>query len=138
MISAIFGPGRYFLGDPLFCIEDELFDELFGNGDLNKGVHTIRGGAKIVIDGTLCEDGVFMDSVGTAYHVQTACIALIPEELWDPRKSKARKDMGRIIDTRSSISFSAVEGTFTVGFDNTQIVIETYDETYDDDCYDES
>jgi len=121
--------GIYFLGDPCYAVPGDLWSELL----LSCGsfleypvgeVTSQRGEFEVLSFGT-GGDGVFSDTLGCTYPVDSGMIGLTPGELaqcgnntldWPPRM-----DLGRFVSFADDFTCSVEDGVLTFG----DIVIDT-------------
>ena len=151
-MKAVFGPGKYYLGDICYVMADEIYKGVWG-GDHNyeDGWFPIwkdtPGSQRFAVSRTAYGDGEYFDNLGRSYPVDAGVIGIVPELLWksgvDPTKC------GIVLEIKDKLIFEAEGGIFTVTADNEQFTIDTknqpeldeegeslgYDEeeTYEDD-----
>jgi hypothetical protein len=76
-----FPAGKYYVGDPCYVLEDEIYDPVVGYG--TDGFHT-NGTQVIGYFGTWAGDGCYKGTNGKDYGVDAGIIGIVPAELMRP------------------------------------------------------
>lgn len=128
-ITATFGPGKYYLGDTCYVLDDNIYHGIWGDkyGFDDGLIHTPHG--DYVVASTAYGDGTFEDdsTEGIIYGVDAGSIGLVPLSL--ATKEKPGIKHGRVIDVKNKIIFNAQNGQFHVTWDDRHsLTINTGDE----------
>lgn len=126
--SASFGPGKYYLGDICYVMKEDVYDKVWGDKhNFESGVHDAEG-VKFAVAGTAYGDGTYKGSDGKEYGVDAGVIGIVPEALWDVEKAKRADELGKVLDVKKLLNFSAHDGVFNISADGELITINTKEE----------
>jgi len=98
--AATMPPGRYYVGDLCYVIEDawgEVCDFMFAGKGNNEGQFTLKDGRTIVIYGTRYGDGTYESNLGTRHSVDAGVIGAMLESQCD-KKYEHIAELGAFID----------------------------------------
>lgn len=120
MISNIFAPGTYYIGDPCYVIADDKWDDfcdylaiaerLDGSG----GVFEFEG-HKVFAANTALGDGSYTDNNGHEYGVDAGLIGIIPIELCIKTPPDELDVVGRVVTFDVAVVPSCGDGVFYFG-----------------------
>ena len=89
-------PGDYYLGDPFYVIDDELWGDFCNHLSNSRDENICQNGMifefqghTVFVTSTNCGDGVYEDQLGNRYGVDAGIIGLIPVDL-------CKKDHGKL------------------------------------------
>ena len=117
-------PGKYWLGDPCYTVQDDLWVELLQSCDyFNQPIGTVNG-FQVLAFQTKWGDGVYKGSDGHEYPVDAGLIGLVPVAL-----APDSPDGDRIVEFTRPTDCTDDDGVLTFG----TITINTAKEDYDDD-----
>lgn len=103
--------GAYVVGDPLHFLSDANYKNL-GDQGYPEGTVSLGCSWMIVYQTKL---GLFKDTMGHLYPVDSGMIALIPEILLDPIKFAEHWKMGWVKQWKRPFHFAYRLGVFTIG-----------------------
>lgn len=124
---SVFGPGRYFIGDICYALDDQIYSDVWGKQHgYSEGEYFVAGGRKFAVAGTAYGDGSYKGSDGKTYSVDAGVIGVVPEALW--KKKDRFLDGGRIVEVKEKLGFEASKGVFILQVDDELFSIDTSDE----------
>lgn len=125
-----FGPGKYFVGDICYAIDDVIYHDLWGRENNYKdGVFKVND-VSFAVASTAFGDGGYVGSDGVKYSVDAGVIGVVPDSLW---KKDAIPTGGRIVVAKTSVTFSTFDGRFTITVDEEVIEINTQDDDFEEE-----
>jgi len=121
-------PGKYYLGDPIFALKEEIHYDKFGN------IHNYQNGKYDLLDDkidfvvhkTHYGDGIYEDTKNRKYNITTGLIGLVHESMIDDI-SIAKKN-GVIFHFFEKVNFIYNGGLFIIKSGNFIIEINTQNE----------
>jgi hypothetical protein len=123
-ILATFGPGKYYLGDICYVLQDDVYYGIWGGED--GIIHTPEG--DFVVASTNYDDGTYFDDKGNKYGVDAGVIGLVPLSL--ATKENPGVKLGTIIEVKKQINFNAQNGHFHINWDGSNyLIIDTEGES---------
>ncbi len=130
LIGYSFGPGKYFVGDICYALDEKIYHETWGTKyEFNDGSYDVTDDfgvqSTFVVASTAYGDGCYVGSDEVEYGVDAGVIGIVPVALW----KKDEPTGGRIVVAKTSISFSALNGQFTIIVDGKTIKIDTEGES---------
>lgn len=139
-VSAIYPPGKYYIGDLSYALKEDIYTDFWGKkNNFNAGTFEVieENGTKyrFSVAHTAYGDGWYEDSVsGKSYFVDAGCIAIIPFPLCENSNNIIG---GHFIESTSDINFEASKGVFAISYNMTDkgvdmIVIDTFN--IDSEC----
>jgi hypothetical protein len=140
-VFATFGPGKYFIGDPCYVMDDALYDKWGKETEWEGSGEFTVDGHKFACDHTAYGDGGYPGSDGNEYSVDAGIIGIVPEAMWKKNTEELSLDLGTVVDVKNKVTFSAKDGFFEYNIDGKQLTIATgeeEDEGYDEDEENES
>lgn len=122
-------PGRYFIGDPCYILDDEWDDacSLFIKDEVLEGKFALADGREFAIFNTMYGDGVYKDGEGTEYCVDSGSLGCV--QLRDGEEPRA--GLGTVINVNLPLVVERQGSIIHLG----DIAIETDD--WDDPHHDE-
>lgn len=75
-------PGRYWIGDLCYVLNDDLYDSVFGGTSYKEGHYTHANGTFYVAP-TYAGDGTYEDTDGHEYPVDAGVLSIVSESLVD-------------------------------------------------------
>jgi hypothetical protein len=124
--------GKYYLGDPIFALNEETYDEKYGNiyNYQNGKYDLLDNKTDFVVHKTHYGDGIYEDTKNRKYNITTGLIGLVHESMID-NFSIAKKN-GVIFHFLNMVHFIYNGGLFTIKSGNFIIEINTQiEEEYD-------
>lgn len=142
---------KFYIGDPCYVMDDELYDQWGKKYDYNDGkLKIIVDGQEIdfIVHSTYYGDGCYLFSTNSSTYrlrkticVDAGCIAIVPEELWAKnRPLKEAISYGIVVSTENDKlpRLEYVNGTFIISMkpvntENKEIEFESdviYDASY--------
>lgn len=77
-----FPPGKYYIGDLCYVLDDKLYENVFGGQEYEDGLYTQKGGKYFfMVAGTSWGDGTYEGSDGKEFCVDAGIIGICPESL---------------------------------------------------------
>lgn len=126
--------GIYYIGDPSFVIDEDLYyDKYVTEYEAGSGKFDLtKNNDCIIVHNTHNGDGIFKDTKGRKYKVESGMIGLIPEKLI--KNIDEAKKYGKIFNFPSRGTFRYSSGIFYIHSGNYIIEINTINEDeYDSD-----
>ena len=121
-------PGTYYLGDPSFVLNEELYYDVYGqeyNFDSGKFDLTKKEDF-IIVHNTHNGDGIFQDTKKRKYKVESGLICLVPIKLIN--NIEIAKKNGKIFNFPNNVKFIYDAGIFYIKSGNYLIEINTINE----------
>jgi len=131
-MNQIIRPGKYYLGDPIFALNEEVHYDKFGT------IHQFQNGKydllenkiDFVVHKTHYGDGIYEDTKNRKYNITTGLIGLVHESMIDD--ILIAKKNGVIFHFLDAVHFIYNRGLFTIKSGNFIIEINTQNkEEYD-------
>ncbi len=82
-LSQTLPPGKYWIGDICYCLDDKVYDTIFGGFGYDGGFYTHKDGGFFMVDGTAWGDGAYAGSDGFTYGVDAGIIGIVSHQLVD-------------------------------------------------------
>lgn len=123
-------PGKYYLGDPVFALDEITYHELYGDCfHYENGKFDLKNNDQyMIIHKTHYGDGTFYDTKKRKYIVETGLIALIPISMIEERMICSAKKHGVIFSFENYVRFLYHGGLFTIRSSKKLIEINTRNE----------
>lgn len=133
---AVFGPGRYFIGDICYALPDEIYDEIWGDKyKYQDGCYLEYGFAT---HGTAYGDGCYAGTDGVDYCVDAGNIGIVNITSQQRYDDQELSRLGKVVDVKDSIIMNCDEMcTFEFTVDGKTFEIVTGDTDEEDDWEEE-
>lgn len=105
-----FPAGKYWIGDICYCLDDKVYDAIFGGFDYDSGLYTHKDGGFFMVDSTSIGDGCYPGSDGFEYGVDAGVIGIVSEHLVD--KDNSALDGGRFHTFKEPVKCTFKNGRF--------------------------
>lgn len=103
-----FPPGKYYIGDLCYVLNDKLYENVFGGQDYDGGLYTQKGsGHSFMVASTAWGDGTYEGSDGNEFFVDAGIIGICPVSVLDNDGSD-----GHIYDFKDSVKCEFQRGHF--------------------------
>lgn len=139
-LEQTFPPGRYYLSDICYSMDDELYDDIWGKKfNYDTGFYT-NGTDNFGVFHTAYGDGCYRGSNGKKYGVDAGVIGIVSAGLF---KSPTGKDKcgpygGTMIEAKSPLTFRSDDrGRFWCEWDGNEVYIDTTGEGAEDEDEDD-
>ena len=122
------GPGKYFLGDICYALDDDIYSQIWGDKFRYKdGCYKDFGFA---VAGTMYGDGCYNGTDCLSYSVDAGVLGITNIGKQQRNENTKLNKLGKIVDVKESISMERLEnGEFIFIVDGEQFSIYTgYDE----------
>jgi len=114
----------FYIGDPEYAMNSEVSKQ-WQKEEYRDGVFRTSSGYKFGIFGTYEGDGIYKDSLGNEYTVDTGCISIIPMYLVDRVKLNSNLiSLGKII-TDKDVELLIKDGVFYFSTESKEFTIDT-------------
>lgn len=126
--SAELGPGKYFIGDICYALEEDTYSQIWGDKfQYEDGCYEDFGFA---VAGTMYGDGYYNGTDGVSYGVDAGVLGITNISLGQRYENAELNRLGKIVDVKQSISMERLEnGEFIFIVDGEQFSVHTgYDE----------
>ena len=127
LITADFGPGKYFIGDICYGLDAETYLEEFGK----KYNYQSGDYGKYAVAKTAYGDGIYTGSDGIEYGVDAGILGIVDLSTLPTYNEDLLNKLGRVIEC-NNLTMSAEGGIFTFNFDGNEIVIDTTEDFEDE------
>ena len=123
-------PGKYYLGDPIFALDETTYHEIYGDiFNYENGKFDLKNNDQnMIVHKTHYGDGTFFDTKKRKYIIETGLIALIPISMIDKSMLDASKKHGVLFSFDNFIRFLYHGGLFTIRSSKKIIEIDTRNE----------
>ncbi len=105
-----FPAGKYWIGDICYCLNDKVYDAIFGGFGYDSGLYTHKDGGFFMVDNTSYGDGLYVGSDGFEYGVDAGIIGIVSEHLVD--KNNSALDGGRFHTFKEPVKCTFKGGRF--------------------------
>lgn len=125
-------PGKYYIGDPCYVMQDGTWDELLNehHDHLSHGEIVEFKGAQLWAHGTAHGDGAYADQNDAEYTVDSGMLGVVPLALID---DPAGEEGGVVMDFPKGLTVEYCNGTFFIGPICIRTDYLTDDEDFEDD-----
>jgi len=127
-------PGRYYIGDICYALNDKTYDRVFGGQGYESGLYTCDDGF-FMVDNTAYGDGAYKGTNGKTYGVDAGIIGIISEKIID--KNSGSLDGGHIHTFKYPLDCAFKRGIFTFTSSGHSFKIDTVGSD-EDDYYEDS
>lgn len=130
--KATLPPGKYYIGDLCYALDDTLYDNVFGPR-YEIGLFTSKQNPAHVFMMGHTDDGLFRGSDGKEYPVDAGIIGIASEATLDPKK--APYDGGSLYTFKSPVNVKLREDKFIFygnDYNDPHMTIYIYEEDYED------
>jgi hypothetical protein len=133
IMRAEFGPGKYYLGDICYVLQDAIYKIIWGKKyNYEEGQFTLTDDGigecieSFAVASTAYGDGEYVDLQGRKYPVDAGVIGIVPALMWKITEELIKKNaLGTVLDIKQHLIFEAEGGIFTITADDEKIVIDT-------------
>lgn len=132
-ISNVLPPGKYFIGDPSFVLDNTLVDVLAMTNFFAEPTSVMVNGLTLWGGHTQHGNRTYTDQNGVEYHVITGILAAVPLALIEDPEGE---DHGTIIDAPSGLTIEFNDGVFlfdTISINTIDPLTTNFSEGYDID-----
>lgn len=136
-----FPAGKYFIGDPCYVLEDDIYDKVTENFDFDKSYTIEINGHTIFMHGTAYGDGSYKDGSNRSYSVDSGLISIMPMELISMKKfnetqfQEFRESYTHMIEFDKEFNVFYEDGKFIFG--TIEINTSGCDDEEEDDYYED-
>lgn len=122
--------GKYYLGDPVFALDETTYHELYGDRfQYENGKFDLKNNDQyMIVHKTHYGDGTFYDTKKRKYIVETGLIALIPISMIDDTMLIKAKKYGVVFSFNNFVRFLYHGGLFMIRSNKKIIEINTRNE----------
>jgi hypothetical protein len=130
MKKQTFPRGKYWIGDICYCLNDKVYDSIFGGFNYESGYYKHKSDAFFMVDSTAYGDGLYMGTDGFEYGVDAGIIGIVSAELIDESQCV---DGGKIYNFTAPVTCRFKNGKFIFESGSTYLSINTtgYNDTDD-------
>lgn len=123
-------PGKYYLGDPIFALDETTYHEIYGDiYHYENGKFDLKNNDQyFIVHKTHYGDGIFYDTKKRKYIIETGLIALIPISMIDESMLDIAKKHGVLFSFNNFVRFLYHGGLFTIRSNKKIIEIDTRNE----------
>lgn len=115
-----FPPGKYFIGDLCYALSDELYENVFGGFDYERGLYKqTNSNHFFFVADTYFGDGLYRGSDGKEFGVDAGVISILPEA------TMTKNDGGHIYNFKDPVKCTFYNGKFSFQSGSQRLVIET-------------
>ncbi len=130
--KATLPPGKYYIGDLCYALDDTLYDKVFGP-KYDVGLFVSKNNPAHVFMMGHTDDGLFRGSDNKEYAVDAGIIGIASEATLDPKK--APYDGGSLYTFKSPVTVKLREDKFIFygeDYNDPRLTIYIYEEDYED------
>lgn len=109
-LSQTFPAGKYWIGDICYCLDDKMYDAIFGGFDYDSGLYTHKDGGFFMVDATAWGDGCYHGTDGFDYGVDAGVIGIVSHHLID--QNNGALDGGKIHTFTEPVKCTFKRGRF--------------------------
>jgi hypothetical protein len=123
-------PGKYYLGDPVFALDEKTYHEIYGDiFQYEDGKFDLKNNDQfMIVHKTHYGDGIFFDTKKRKYIIETGLIALIPISMIEKTMIINAKKHGVFFSFDNFVRFLYHRGLFTIRSNKKIIEIDTQNE----------
>jgi hypothetical protein len=125
-------PGKYYIGDLCYALNDTLYDKVFGPR-YDVGLFTSKNNPAHVFMMGHTDDGLFRGSDGKDYPVDAGILGIASEATLDPKK--APYDGGSLYTFNTPVTVKLRQDKFIFhgeGYNDPNLTVYIYEEDYED------
>jgi hypothetical protein len=108
----VFEPGKYYIGDLCYVINNENWDKLLNDTEYFQNEYQEFKGQQIFACSTVYGDGIFYDNNDTSYPVDAGILGIMPYDLIDDKKGIKN---GSVVTFDEDFEVFEENGIFTFG-----------------------
>jgi hypothetical protein len=120
--------GKIFVGDVYFALDPRVYDGVWGDlyGYKDGEWKDPDSGFLFAMKSTVEGDGIFLDSNGKSYEVESGTLGVVPVELWKGEVDEEYLDqVGMVVHAGEIEMVVDLNGTFAFLFNNCSMLVKT-------------